>query len=390
MWAISPSDHTRSTVANQMGLRAESNLKRVSFSHTPPRLAVAFDVRTASALLTWGRSLSPIAQYEVQRQADGDALPRIVRRSLAISDTSFLDTGLSGDTEYAYQVSVFLTAGVVLNSEPISGSFHIGLKEWTVHQNAQQIASDAASRIYVSGSLGLNEVSSYSLQGEVVDRFPVPPVRDMAADRHGPLLLIRQTVLPSGEVEGSYLQAYTSEGEHRFRWPATQNEANLRAVAVAPDGMLWLAKHVTERPPLTRFYRVDPVTGEAIDVLEVGVSVVDDVAIGHDIGVVSASGLHAFNTRSGDLLPSLSPPGQRFDVSDIVFGSDGRLFVSAGITTGNSVMVFKDSTLILFINSSTESAHPVLFEMCWAFTRTSLECHTAVNLITERVSSNGK
>lgn len=99
----------------------------------PPVLLVHFDSVTAAARLTWDRSPKKgFTRYAIERSTGVGFIP--IGECPALEDTTFVDTGLRADREYAYRV-VRHYAGEkeVLASQaslPVRGGLHRFVNSW--------------------------------------------------------------------------------------------------------------------------------------------------------------------------------------------------------------------------------------------------------------------
>lgn|GEM_PF-5805166 len=321
--------------------------------------AALFDSRTATATLAWNRSTDGFERYEIQRQTDEADDISIVHLTSAIDDTMFVDTGLDGNTEYSYRVILRSTAGQELESAPVSGQFHRRLREWQVPAQMTgglAIADDIGgeNRIYVA-STGPNQIFQFTSRGELLRAFSTDPTAGeeialfLAADRLGVYAQV------NGE-SGTYLNAFDLDGTRRFRWAPRQADELVTGVAFSPDGELWVTGTMVEAATggliarTTRIYRLDALTGNAVDTLTVEPTIINGVALGEGIGVAvipvgSHTGFSVFDMFTGEVLHGVARRGSRngqfnFPVA-AVFGRDNRLFIVDG--ANSRVQVFRDS-----------------------------------------------
>jgi len=90
------------------------------------------DSATGSATLTWTPYEGPrFAAYQVWRRTE-ELAPQMVFEGTKLADTSFVDTGLLGNTEYFYQVSVVTGREEEVRSEEVKGALHQWLATWPV------------------------------------------------------------------------------------------------------------------------------------------------------------------------------------------------------------------------------------------------------------------
>ena len=91
---------------------------------------VQLDSRTATAALRWTAYRGPrFKAYRVERRSVGLA-PLMVKEISALADTAYVDSLLSGNTEYFYRVVVVTERGEELSSAEVSGKFHALLATW--------------------------------------------------------------------------------------------------------------------------------------------------------------------------------------------------------------------------------------------------------------------
>ena len=95
-------------VANQGGFEVESG-KQVGAVYALPSielLEAKFNSDTATAELVWNRYRGPnFAVYEVRRKAPG-LDEEVVKELAEVSDTTYTDSLLDGNTEYTYHIAV--------------------------------------------------------------------------------------------------------------------------------------------------------------------------------------------------------------------------------------------------------------------------------------------
>ncbi|MBI3242865.1 MAG: fibronectin type III domain-containing protein, partial [Chloroflexi bacterium] len=107
-------------------------------------LETQLDSRTATAALRWTRYQGPrFKAYQVLRRIAG-LTPQMIAEKTAIADTSTVDSGLVGNTEYFYQVLVVTARGEELPSQERSGAFHQLLATWSLGAEVQ-----SQGRLYV-------------------------------------------------------------------------------------------------------------------------------------------------------------------------------------------------------------------------------------------------
>ena len=89
-----------------------------------------FTSRTASCSLAWTPYAGPRLQsYRVLRST-ASLIPQVVAEIADRRVTSFVDTGLVGETEHHYQVGVVTTRGEEVTSQSVSGAIHWSVAEW--------------------------------------------------------------------------------------------------------------------------------------------------------------------------------------------------------------------------------------------------------------------
>jgi hypothetical protein len=92
-----------------------------------------FVSRPASASLRWSRYLGPRFQkYQVLRRS-AELAPQVIKESADLADTSLVDSGLSGNTEYFYKVVVETERGEEVESAEMSGRFHELVDTWPLN-----------------------------------------------------------------------------------------------------------------------------------------------------------------------------------------------------------------------------------------------------------------
>ena len=102
-----------------------------------------FSSTTASCSLAWTPYRGPrFARYQIVRRQEGIE-PKIVEKIASGSATTFADTGLHGNTQYSYQVTVLTVAGREIASDTHSGSFHELADTWSL-----DVAADGFVRLY--------------------------------------------------------------------------------------------------------------------------------------------------------------------------------------------------------------------------------------------------
>ena len=99
-------------VVNKGGGVATSAAFEATSGFVAPQIrTLEFESITATARLAWGRAQSGFSQYSILRQGQDDAGPEIVHRTTDIDETSFIDSGLMGNTDYTYWVETRSATG---------------------------------------------------------------------------------------------------------------------------------------------------------------------------------------------------------------------------------------------------------------------------------------
>lgn len=339
------------TTTNTSGLEVPSNVREVFFSFESPQLRVEFDSRAARAMLRWNRSMSGFARYDIQRRAERSEEMLTVRRTTAVDDTTFMDMGLDGNTEYHYTLVTRTTAGGEVESAPVGGKFHAFLREWAVPgQMTGGFAIDPEDRIYVS-STDPNRIYQFTSEGELLRLFPTDPLGSnlvslyLAADRDG----VYSIVAPSFIARAAfYVNGFDPTGERRFRWPPTGGEDWLSGIAVSPDGHLWVAQPSSKETSI--LYALDVRAGEPVDTLEVQIPIENAMSMGNNVGVAviptvdDEAGFGIFDMSTGEVLHRVGRMGSgrgQFNIPVAsVSGSHNRLFI---VDAGNArIQVFRD------------------------------------------------
>jgi fibronectin type 3 domain-containing protein len=125
-----------------------------------------FDSTTASAELVWTPYAGPrLRSYRVLRSTAGQ-LPQAVAEIEDRRVTSFVDTGLVGNTEYFYQVEVVTTQGEEVVSPPVGGAFHRLVATWPLEVDERDFV-----RLYVEEegrltALVTERIQSFYFRGE--------------------------------------------------------------------------------------------------------------------------------------------------------------------------------------------------------------------------------
>lgn len=94
--------------------------------------SLEFNSLSASANIEWTRYTGPRFQaYQVWRRQTG-LEPTLIAEIADATGTSTVDTGLLGNTEYAYQIAVLTTVDEIVASEERSEQFHALVDSWSL------------------------------------------------------------------------------------------------------------------------------------------------------------------------------------------------------------------------------------------------------------------
>ncbi|MFH1572229.1 MAG: fibronectin type III domain-containing protein [Gemmatimonadota bacterium] len=347
------------SVVNAAGLVVESNQVEVFVPFEAARiLSAEFDSETASATLTWHRAGSGFDSYEIRRRSPGESRTLIVARVTAVAETTYTDTGLDGNTSYAYAVTTRSTSGRELASAEASGCFHSLKGEWQWDLPAAGVmkgtALDPDDRLYVGigGSADFldpspridqpDRIYQFTLAGHLVNEFAALSdslrfqVADLAADGNGVYLLMReiQGFSPSLGEFASYVDAFDPQGNWKYRWPANGPIANLGAIAVSPEGQLWAAQAMG---PAATVHILDSGTGQVTRRLQLpGVALLpfrrSSMSVGDEVAAIEASygnePLVIVDRATGVIQPHrfAGEVAANFIICDLLLVPDGRLF----------------------------------------------------------------
>ena len=164
---------------------------------------VGLDSRTASTTLTWTPYHGPrFHAYQVRRSVGEDV--RTVATVGDLVETSFVDTGLVGNTEYSYQILVLTTRGETVPSATMGGLIHALVDTWPVPLQGERAAREYV-RLYPEPG---NRISALITGGDRVRLLEFTPDGQLEAER-----------IPLGFVEGGSIdarmiaQALGSEGQ---------------------------------------------------------------------------------------------------------------------------------------------------------------------------------
>lgn len=107
-------------------------------------VSAVFDAPSASARVTWRRYRGPgFARYELRRRVGSDVHVTPVD---GIADTVFVNVGLLGATEYAYDVVVYTASGEQVAGAPVSGRIHALAQTWPLETKGRP-ATQSATRL---------------------------------------------------------------------------------------------------------------------------------------------------------------------------------------------------------------------------------------------------
>jgi hypothetical protein len=93
-------------------------------------LSADFNSATATATLRWSVYFGPrFSRYRIERQTAGGGFQTLATANVS-TDTSFLDTGLRGNTEYAYRIVTVTAAADEIRSGEVGGVLHSFERSW--------------------------------------------------------------------------------------------------------------------------------------------------------------------------------------------------------------------------------------------------------------------
>ena len=100
-------------------------------------LSLSFDSKTAMASLSWDKaSERGFEYYIIRRKVSPAGVETAIDTIFAVADTTSVDPGLEGNTEYAYRVVTWDTEGEEHPTDWMSGGFHMFLDEWRVGERS--------------------------------------------------------------------------------------------------------------------------------------------------------------------------------------------------------------------------------------------------------------
>ncbi|MFH1567898.1 MAG: hypothetical protein ABIL09_07840 [Gemmatimonadota bacterium] len=355
-------------VVNAAGFEVESNTAEVAFELQPSHFReVEFDSRSASASLRWSRSAAGFSQYQLLRQTEADDGPVQLYRTTTIDDTTYVDSGLTGNLDYTYTIVTRSTTGRELVGQSASGSIYRLAGQWdsSVPEAGSILTSACISPdgvLYATVSTGFyygdaqpelseaDRIYCFAADGQPLGVLaPEPSVSrplfhatEVAADARGLYVLLRkpESIHTSYAAVGSHLNALTADGRPRYRWPPTGELPNLTGLAMSADGELWVSQGLPGSDPSrdrVRMHRLDPADGGALGAVELaapGLLLLYPavLALGGDLGayggVSQGTGIVFFDPQTGaaldrDLAGALSDT----NIEDLAIGADGRIYL---------------------------------------------------------------
>jgi hypothetical protein len=238
----------RVSTVNNAGFEAASR-SETARPLSPPPIEIrnlTFDSRTATATLTWTRFAgASFSSYRVVRTCGFDT--QTFAEINDKNDTSFVDTGLLGVTEYTYSVAIMTLDGGELRSDARSGSFHHLLATWPLPdlavtarlyiENEESITALVQTQKQTSADVKLLQFDRES--GGALDQLAFREAYE-ALNAHA-----------DGFGQGTVTTAVTPEG-WRFlslgwrlldRGPLELQSRNAHLFAFDPDGNLSWARH---------------------------------------------------------------------------------------------------------------------------------------------------
>ena len=189
-----------------------------------------FDAATATATLTWTQYEGPrFGAYLVARQSAGAGIDTVA----AIADaaaTTLVDSGLVGNTEYAYRVIVATDRDEHAVGAEAIGRFHRLLEAWPVETADDEVfrlfaEEDGTISVMVSGPQAIRRLTLDG-DGNVVDEEEVFKPVEFSRAEHPPTRLDPSVSATAVDVGGDRLFLYGTEAgssvagtgsTHRFR-----------------------------------------------------------------------------------------------------------------------------------------------------------------------------
>ena len=191
-------------------------------------LNLRFDSKTASASLSWDQaSERGFGDYTILRKVEPTGVETATNTIFAVTDTTFVDSGLQGNTEYAYRVVTRNTEGDAHPTDWVSGGFHMFVDEWRIGEGYSSIPSaltiDHEDYIYVAvDHLDDLEIRKYDREGNFLrssSPFSVwqgPAVMGLACDSEGNVYLnsnlVREREVDRMIVGAAYLNKFDRDG----------------------------------------------------------------------------------------------------------------------------------------------------------------------------------
>ena len=370
-------------VVNSGGGEARSEAIVATSAFVAPQIrSLEFDSITASATLAWDRAQSGFSQYNILRQGQDDAGPEIVHRTTDIDETSFVDSGLEGNTNYTYMVETRSATGKQLSSAPQSGAFHKLIRQWQwtppTGVAMKAAAVDPSGQLYASFGTALNifapapfetpdELYLFSPSGDLISQFPSEAVgapgffgaTALAADEAGVYVLLKEPFSPlpppppgakqlaSGKKAQDpntedmevYLNAFDPSGSLRYRWPSEGTLPNLANVEVSTTSRLWVSqasRDTVKSVEVLTLYELDANSGVLLDTYQLeGVFIIPYFGANMDSnedfllirGISGGESNIVFDVARRRLLPIALSAEIQSDVADVALGNHAAYFM---------------------------------------------------------------
>lgn len=214
------------------------------------QLQAVFESRTASASLSWDpASEKGFESYVVLRRDGPDGAEVPIDTIRTAGDAAFLDTGLEGNTEYAYRVMTRDTMEDEYLTDRASGGFHMFLDKWRVGAGPSAVPYaadvDHEGNVYVvvanSGDLG---VEKFDASGKPLLAWPVcsnwgfPGTMGIACDSEGNVYVNSNIVEDVGITRSGVPMLTKFDGEGELQWSiemASDPEFGTFSLGVAVD-----------------------------------------------------------------------------------------------------------------------------------------------------------
>ena len=223
-----------------------------------PRVAITrteFSATTASAIVVWSPYRGPrFAAYRLERRSTGLTWETVFE-GRAIGDTSHVDLGLLGNTEYIYRVTVVTGQNEATWSAEQAGAFHRALAPWPL-----AVAEDECVRLYVEDDHLVVLLASptqvrrliYNQTGtqtgeQLLYALPVPAIQPRSvawvATADGGWLTIGLEAPSAGSMPSIYLLRLDSDGHFLYhsRAPFLEGLTSLPPDTAPVSGQLSLA-----------------------------------------------------------------------------------------------------------------------------------------------------